>query len=346
MPSLLIRHKVDIPVKPVISAPGLTFASWLPVNEPIIANLDDLTVKIHFNDKCAGLLNPDEIEQRVNVIAHFAYVDVILPDIDHKTIKLLMANELHKDGKTAILDEVGQKVYLSAVKTFNRMIQWVFSAKGQYWLEPISINTDNISSFNVETNAEAIILPEENNKWFRWDPIKIIRLKATLFKKNDPTFISKTDWSELDAFVKSNRRTSLKYDLIYRAFALNGSSLRTNALVNAVTALEISVAEFVKNPDLNNLCNTEVLSRINCQTLAGARKNMGFRCFIKYLLPLLLDEKTFKKSDFDMVYQAVEQRNNIVHRGSRDVDYDRNKQYLTAALALIKTLDELTEIAE
>ena len=112
--------------------------------------------------------------------------------------------------------------------------------------------------------------------------------------------------------------------------------------VDAVTALEIAIAECVKNPDYRNLCNTEVLKRINCQTLSGARKKMGFRCFIKYLLPLLLDEATFKKSDFDLVYQAVEQRNNIVHGGARDVDYEINKKYLTAILALIKTLDEFT----
>ncbi len=340
MKSLLIRHEIKIPGIPVVGTPALTFHGWLPVNEPIISEDDGKVIKIWFDLTNTSHKSLNEVKKQQNVLVRSAYVDLTLKNFDENLIEVLKANRKLEESEKKILEPLGQEVYLAVTDKINRLTDWANSVKQQYWLANIPVELGKVYPFNIESDAKAIILPESENEWFRWNPIRSQGIKVVMTHQD--SYITIEDWPKLTEFVNSKRRTNLKFELISRAFTLNGLTLRTNALIDGVTALEISISDFAKSPNLDQIKFEHLLKRINVNSLENALKHLGFSRFVQYLLPLILDEKIIAKMELETINNALVSRNNVVHNGQRELDESKSIKYLVSIKNLIVLLDELS----
>ena len=340
MKSLLVRHKVEIPGISIIGTPNLTFHKWLPIEEPIISEDEQLILKIWVDRSNLSHISKIDIDKQINVLVNSVYVDVTIKNIDVTIFDLLIEKRNPTKAEEGILTELEKLVYLSVTNKVNRLIDYAKSVKHQYWLTNITINPGQIPQFNIVTKAKAILLPEKDNKWFTWYPTSSDHFDIVI--SSEESYISSDDWKDLKYYVNSEKRTNFKLELISRAFALNGLLLRTNALIDAVSALEIATSDFVTSPGINKENYEHVLQRLDIIHLKSAFDHLGFSSFLLFILPLILKNESISNSEMKVIAEALQTRNNIIHNGQRDIEKTKSIKYLIKIRKLIKILDSLT----
>lgn len=338
MTSIIVRHKVEIPVFHVVGTPCLTFHKWLPIDDPIISEDANLVVKIWLDSSNTTHSSEVDLTKQKNVLVESVFVDVTIKEIENNLIDRILGKETATEEEQSKITELGTLVYSAVTSKINRLIDWANSMKHQYWLANLPVDIGRILHFNIETKAKAIVLPESANIWFNWHPKTQQHLTVVI--TSDETYINREDWQSMREYVNSEKRIKFKYELISRAFILNSVSLRTNALVDAVTALEIAISDFVKLPAIDSINYEKVLSSIGVSNLDVAFEHLKFSTFIQYLLPLILDEKTIAEIDFVCISEALQARNNIIHNGQRDIDKNKSIKYLVSIRKLIMYLSE------
>jgi len=338
MASILVRHKVEIPVFHIVGTPNLTFHKWLPVDDPIISEDDNLVVKIWLDASNTYHGADSDPLKWNNVLVESVFVDVTIKEIDSHLIDLILDKKTANEAEKNKVVELSTIVYSSVTSRINRLIDWANSMKQQYWLSNIPVDLGRILRFNIDTEAKAIMLPESDNKWFNWRPNTPQHMEVVI--TSEETYINRKDWQALKDYVNSEQRIKFKLELISRAYTLNSISLRTNALIDAVTALEIAISDFVKSPSIDSDNYQKVLSSIGTSNLSVAFDHLKFSTFIQYLLPLILDEPIIKEIDFVCISEALQARNNIVHNGQRDLEKKKSIKYLASIRKLIMYLNE------
>jgi len=136
------------------------------------------------------------------------------------------------------------------------------------------------------------------------------------------------DWLNAKCFVQSSSRTSLVLQLLASAESFAGTDHRRAALVEAVTALEVAISEFSKSPKAQEAFGSLLAERFDTPSLKTQVEHLGLSGGVRYLLAVILSPEQLPTHLLRSCQQAVEERNNVVHRGQRDVAEDRLRAYL------------------
>jgi len=347
MKRIKVRHHVGIPLHDVIATSALTFNKWFPANEDdkLIFIEDNIKVEIWFDRSCLLWVHEgdDNLEKIGNVLCVKSFVDVTVNNVPEGLAKFLQISkqEREKGFEELINDSVrlAEEVYKVCIICMNKVIKYCKNVKNQYWLEELPYNPKRIKTFNIDTNAKAIIIEGENNKWFLWDPNVPESIEINLPDKN--RYLSKDDWEDLKKYLHEDRRVNFSLELISRANLLIGYGYKNNAIVDVVIALEIALFKFGSFPKLEKLNCNEIYSRID-STLYKTFDKLGFTASIKYLLPIILPESTFEDSILNDVNRLIELRQNIIHNGQKEVKQEDLK-LIKSAERLIKILINLTD---
>ena len=233
----------------------------------------------------------------------------------------------------------GREVFSLLWDGVNRVLTFIRSEKGQYWLDPLEIDLNNMASHAVEFKAKAQI---DDGSWFRWQPTQTAMITAIVPNEPDPRFLVPEDWSKAQAFVTSERRPELTRQLLAAAEAFAEAESGRAALTEAVTALEVALNRFVKSPKPEYLLSEPARSRLGLENLGTLQERLGLTASVALLLPLLFDPSTLTSRTLASCREAIQERQNVVHKGQRRVDKDKLRRFLSEIRKLCEVLQDAT----
>lgn len=351
---LTVRHRIPIG-DGVWAGPSAIFSQWLPgVERPLVRTRGTSTTRLWIDASCVQSLShidDDYIRNWVNVRVSHVFVDVVLSDVDAELSRFIFDErespwEVHhglqsNDEGYKVLEnaylKLGIRVMEAALITFNRFIVFARNRKGQYWLDARPIDKDMMSSTNTEFHAQVRTVDYE---WILWCPPgqDIIKLQLS----GDARSITAADWGPAGDFVASDSRGALFQELLANAEALLADERRRSAVIEAVSALETTLSEFARRPAIDSLVPGIGASRIALSKVREQVDGLGLRGSLRFLVPLLFPDEVISQSLLEAVWIAVEERNNVIHNGQRDVPANRARMHIRAVRQFCEILDSYT----
>jgi len=333
--------------------PCIIFYQWIPedITEAIIFSENSNEVLISIDKSCVSNLREvtDEvISEWVNISVSKLNINVILKDVDDDLSQFIYdererPKEIHhgispEDCKYDDLKEryenLGIEVSKLALNAFNRIVSYARNVKGQYWLTEHKFNKN---SLNNHYRSKVMI---DNGEWFRWCPPSTDSI--TVYFQGDEIAIKREDWSGASEYVIGKNRPNLIFELLANSRQLFDSGHMRSSVIEAVTALEVSVSKFGSNANLESLSVITETERIDMAGLGNQIKHLGLSGSIRYLIPLLFHEDVLPNSVLSKCYKALDVRNNVVHQGQRDVSPSSVREILREVSTFCRTLDAHT----
>jgi hypothetical protein len=354
--SLLIRMSIPLPTQSIVPVSSFTFHYWLPMTEDEFITVcdDDITLTFWFDMTCLSHVTPideGELSNHVNVLAGKVYVDVTVSDLAEELVDFIMHTDYYRrDRETqnprerrllAEYGSLGKRVYAFTIHHVNRLISYARVQKGQYWLEQYREDTRDVAGAFMSFAAKA---RTDNADWVRWKPFITYHINVPLMDAS--RFISRDDWEKAGEFVRASSRPPLVGELLAGAESLAGNGYRRSALTEAVTALEVAVAEFSRQPQADQAFGSVYADRMDVTALKNQVNHLGLSATVRYLLPLLFTEEQIPTETLNACQTAVTRRQMIVHEGQRDVRAEELSNFLSSIRQLCSVLESYKQTYE
>jgi hypothetical protein len=346
---ILIRLKIPISIEKIVPTPAMIFSKWLPMKEDdfIIKSENDLELKIWFSEKSLGhVADVHKISNHYNLIVDKIFIDISIFNLPVELIKYIRLKSLQKADESKTLEsqysELGRKVYQVALTYYNRLISYVRSERGQFWLQEYPIIEDTSTYHSIKFNAKVKI----DSEWFLWYPEEsnadkiVVKIGKSSLDYN--RFITKENWDESKSFVSSTRRTSLVWELLSGAEWLAGIGHRRSALTEAITALEVAISKFAKHPNVESLLDKQIIARMNIASMKDWIKRAGLSGTLYYLFPLIFTEKQIPIDMLRSCQEAIQERGNVVHNSQRDVKKEKISIFIDSIRNVCQLLESYT----
>ncbi len=338
---------VPLPTQPIVPVSKFTFSHWLPLaeEEAITVREDNMTLTFWFDMSCLGHvsdIDESELSRYVNVLADKVRAEVVVSNVTDELADYIMHTDYYRRGfdfspqEQRLIDEygaLGERVYRFTVSRVNRLISYARVQKGQYWLEEYVMGpsmSDRFVGFDPAVTTDG-------SEWVRWVPSNVSQIHVPLM---DPSrFIKRDDWTAVSEFVRGRSRTPLVGELLAGAEVLAGNGHRRSALTEAVTALEVAISEFSRQPQAEQAFGNVHADRMDVASLKNQVEHLGISRTVKYLLPVLFTEEQLSTETLRVCQKAVTRRQTVVHQGQRDVREDEISLFLRSIRELCSVLD-------
>ena len=348
---IVVHMEIPLLADQLVSTPALIFASWLPEKENEFITVDDEigVLKLWFDRRCwSSSGRGHAVSEHINVLVSKIYADVMIADLSDDLVAYikLTADQPHppNDPYKQEYLELGRKVYLLTAKYLNKLIGYVHSEKGQYWLREYPIDWVN-SLHTINNKWEAKVSIE--SEWFRWYPDN----RQSISSRNDGCddevrFIDRETWNDIQGFIVSQKKPQSIWVLLANAEMLAIIGHHRSAITEAVAALEAAVESFSNNPASENAFGALRSERMKANSLKKNLDHLGFRNTVLYLFPIIFDEETMPTEVLKTCQDAIETRNNVIHNMMRSIDYTKLWAYLQAIRQMCHILDSYTSKKE
>jgi hypothetical protein len=306
------------------------FSEFLPIGRDHGIKFENGTheVSLWFNEKCiawASSHTPEEISRWINVTVHRIYVEVTTESINNDLLEYMQRRDFTRmptQEEQPLADRYeqhGREVLSVVADGVNRLLNFARSEKGQFWLTPYQIDLENTSSYATFFRAKARL---ESGEPFRWNPSQISRGTSN-WGENTSRFITSVEWPQVRDFVTIGKRPTLTLQLLAGAESLAESGNNRAALTEAVSALEIAINEFARSPRLSDIYPSSISERLGVESLAKVVQSLGLTGSVSLVLPLVLPDSELPGDILKSARDAINERNNIVHNGQREVPSSR-----------------------
>lgn len=345
---LVIRMSIPIECREIVALPAVLFSRWLPstIDDHIIVQRENFELAIWFD--VSGLdFPPDEerLDRTPILLAERANIEVTVRGLEAELIDFVVRPPRTSDSGDArlkeTLEQLGINIYKFIVLTLNRLITYLRVEKGQYWLKEHDQDTGLMGSELLQYNAE---VSADRKSWRRWTPTDLQTMRVNM--NPESSWIHREDWLKAGEYVKTQRSSNFVLDLLStsRSNAYIGS--RRAALLDAVTALEISISEFSQSPNARRAFGDIVSRRMDITSLKTQIDRLGNSSTIKYLFPVIFSENTMPTETLKICSDAIDERNNVIHNGQRDVSSKKIHKYIDAMDQVCRKLSELSVHSE
>lgn len=279
-----------------------------------------------------------------NVLAHRVFADAVVRDVPDDLLEYMAQRDFtrfptpEEQSLQEQYDDVAERLLFLVLQTLNRLLSYVHSRKGQYWLSEYPIDSGHMSGYYVKFEAKA---KSGNGPWFRFGPSNVD--SRTIELLSEERYVRHDEWDEIRAFVGGVARTPLARTLLAGAEALAANGQSRSALTEAVTSLEVALYAFARHPNAERAFGSILAQRINASSLQHQVEHRGLTGSISYLLPVILPESTLPKQVIQGCQLAIAQRQNVVHQGQRDVQVGTLRISLAAIRSMCDLLESLTK---
>lgn len=332
---------------------GIYFNRWIPEKDSAIEfEHENYKFRLWVEEDCIFSIGEVDIPKHVNINVIKFKIEIELNDIEDDLANFIYNERDCKQGTHHGINpsedgydelnekfiEISKDILILAYNVTNRVISYVRNEKSQYLLNTLVDDKMGLNGMLVHTRAKAKI---NDGEWFRWSPnhnhIHIINIGS------DEEYVTEEDWAKIDSFVNSKARTNLSRELISNAKSLLSNGLRRSAVIEATTGLEVALNNFAEKPNYEKLELPVVLGRIDTERLHKQVEHLGFSASMRYLIPILFKEDILKTDVLNQCHNAIAVRNNIVHKGQRDVKENNAEAYVNNITKCTEILIEYTK---
>lgn len=349
--------QMEIPISPRgdrdFPGPTITFNRWLPLEEDdfITIREENMLLTLCFTmDSWQTVTDryEEDLPNTMNIDVHKIFVDVKIEDVSDGLADFIVSTDYYRRPKDEHTSEekrliseyerLGNQVYVFTLKCVNRLLSYVRSEKGQYWLVDHPVDPDRIASAFTLFRAK---VKTEDTRWNLWQPTQTETIHAEI--PDTSRFISRNDWKKLREFITSEKRIDFILELLARAEYLAKSGYHRSALTEAVTALEVALSRFSQHPKAKSLFNSQFAPRVDLSDLNKHCNELGLRKTVRYLLPLMFSEDQLPAQIVKGCQDAIAQRNQVIHHGQKKVDKNNLNVFLSAIRTMCSTLNKYSD---
>jgi len=237
---------------------------------------------------------------------------------------------------------LAEKVYTLSLKYYNRLIAHLRTQPGQYWLQEYPINLNIMVSDLTNFGAKAKTPGDTEWVKFRGTQSLLYVIMSDTRLEEERYIGSRDIWQTAQEFVNSVSITKLVWEILARADYLASIGHSRSALTEAATALEVAVFQFARSADNNKTFGSILAKRMNIQGLEKQVRHLGFSGTINFLFPVIFSEEQVSSVLLRVCQEAIQQRQNVVHNGQREVDKVKLRHYLFSIRSMCKYLDKLS----
>ncbi len=241
---------------------GPMFHRWLPIglDNGIRSSRNGFELLLWLDTKSvqwASEVSEEVVPNHVNLTVHRIYADITTITDDAELLSHMSSRDFSQppNADEELLAERyeihGKEVFSLLQVGLNRFLTFIGVEKGQYWVDPLKFDLDDMPSLSVEFRARAQV---GDGSWFRWQPTQ--RTSITVEVPNGEVlsrFLTQIDWPEAQTFVSAGRQPDLTRQLLAGAEALANSGSERVALTEAVAALEVALSRFTSSPKADAL---------------------------------------------------------------------------------------------
>ena len=336
---------------------AMVFSRWLPMTEEHFITIQEGGMKITFRFDLAGTLLVNNAADRVvldrvsNVMANRIMADLIVTDLSQQLVEYTLtaacrvsAGQQPPDDTSNLAQEcrsLACRVLSFSLTHFNRLVSYVYSVNGQFWLDEYPLDLENVASYFKRFGVK-VKRPDEESEWQRcYVPGLGGVWRAT--NTDSSRYITEEGWSRIRDLMATTRKPPLVRQLLARADWLAESGHRRGAVSEAVSALEVAVHAFGRSPNAEKAFGPILAGRLRLSSLSEQVKHCGLSASVKYLLPTILSEEKLPTDVLQGCQEAVEERQNVMHNGQRDVNPDRTVRYLASIRKLCQILETYSD---
>lgn len=351
MTTLTIRFKV-----PVVrdgdmrerASGGITFDSWLPEDREnaVKVEKEDLTCEIWFDKSTiqptitqfpdTKYWTPMEAQYALGIVTVTKVTETLKKYIESKQDDREIDETLENEHQ-----QLATKMVHLIVDTYNRIVQYVRSCLGQYWVTETAVRN---STYEQCLRFDCRV-PIAGELWLLFAPRSANREPITIVLDTS-RHINKDTWSELRAFVEERKRPPRYKELFTGAEEIKSLGHNRGALLEGIAALESALQRFIQSPHAENLYGHKLKNRMEGASLAKQVQHMGFSGSIAFLLPVIIDEALLPTAIVEGCRTAIEVRNNVVHNGQRDVKPEVLKKCLSSIRGYCAALETVVSATE
>ncbi|AZG76339.1 hypothetical protein [Methylocystis rosea] len=312
MPTLAVNLTLEL-------AAPIVFHRWLPMRLPeesIEMVEEGVQLAIMFplkSTRWAFQPSEEEILRTQNNQAHRVMVELTV-EISQPLADYMLQGTKEAGAIADEYKQLGHNLQRIVTKRVNRLLVYARSVKGQFWLEEFEPDIDNPGQFFIRNDGRATI----DGTPTRFNPDQVITLRASVHSVEH--MLTAQDWPAVREFVIGESRPPLIGSLLANARHLARQGNRRNALVEAVTALEVALGKFTRRVDAGAL--ERFRPGLEVASIKSLREKVGFRGSFGIVIPLLFSEAEFPAALLETCREAIDLRNNVVHNGKRDVNSD------------------------
>lgn len=349
---------MEIPISPRgardFLGPTITFTEWLPLENDDFITIREGNMLLTFGftmDSWQTVTDrtEEDLPNQVNVEVHKIFADVQIEEVPDELADFIVSMDYfrrsrkdHSPQEKLLIPEyeiLGEQVYTFTLERLNRLLSFIRSEKGQSWLVDHPVDSRQMGSVFTGFNAR---VKSEDSGWHRWEPTqRLEHIDAQL--SDERRLIKRDDWIQIKEFVSSSGKPGLVGELLSGAEALAKSGHRRSALTEAITALEVAASHFSRNPDTVSELGSRYAERLGLSTLKGQVSRLGLTATLNYLFPLIFTEDQLPTRVLKPCQEAINQRQNVVHQGQRDVDDKKLNLYLRSIRQLCSILDQYSQ---
>jgi hypothetical protein len=155
-------------------------------------------------------------------------------------------------------------------------------------------------------------------------------------------YLTADDWPRVADFVHQGRKPNLTRQLLSSAEYLADAGHDRAGLTEAVSALEVALGSFARATRFSAIRTERLRETATGESLVKLVQHLGLRASITVLLPLLLTEEQAPMHLLQRCAAAIDERNNVVHNGQREVDSELLGSFCDAIRSLCETLLQFT----
>ena len=258
----------------------------METEEAIVIEEQNVHVTLYFTPKStwwASQPTSEEIRRTFNNHAHRMFIEARVQ------ISEALGNYIRSGSREvgSLADEyeaLGRTLEEVIKNRVNRLIGYARSVKGQFWLEELERDL-NPTQFFIRSEGKASL--DDTPVSFHPDH----EVKVTVGMPSAEKMLTPEDWPKLRAFAIGDSRPPLIGSLLANARSLGAQRNRRNALVEAVTALEVALSAFARKADPNTLVQAK--PRLETEGLKALVEKVGLRGSFNVVIPILFTEAEF-----------------------------------------------------
>jgi hypothetical protein len=324
----------------------LSFAGWLPMRDEEQIQVEGDNMELTLGVGLANLAEPrigppDELPRQRNLLVESVGVRIAIRGCEESLISYMMqcatdntdcAHPCHKTFR-----ELGWRVYKFVHDATQRLMSYFRSEKDQIWLEEREADPDVHMSFAGYRATFTI----DGTNWYLWNPPSTGLIQAV--QTGEDSWITREDWKRARAFMKTQKRSPMAVELLAKALADAWMGRRRSAVIDAVSALEVTINEFARSAKAQKAFGERFAVRMDIPSLEKQVEHLGLHGTVRYLLPVIFPEEHVPTELIKGCQMAINQRGSIIHGGNRHVSKQAAFKHIAAIRALCRILREYTD---
>ena len=252
-------------------------------------------------------------------------------EVDVLNVAPDVLSALDTNRPTEKTEEFGREIFELVRNVQNGLINYFRNIAKQFWLEPIAPDPRNWQNF---LDSYDTVWLDSTGTWQRFLVSRkyVIHIAAEVFTGG----VDRNQWREVVAFIERGARSPMIDTLISNSLKHLDENNGRMATLESVIALEAAI----------NRLLPKVISRlpgapqIEPSQISKLIEKAGLRATATVGLMLIQTPAGLNPEDIQIVGEAINARNNVVHNQGRLVEVALARQYVGAIRRVIATFDK------